>query len=48
MGNDPISTERFKLIIAEVYVTFKTNDSGKVTGFTMDRNGDKTEATRIE
>lgn len=44
----PISTERFKLIIAEVYVTFKTNDSGKVTGFTMDQNGDKTEATRIE
>ena len=44
----PISTERFKLIVAEVYVTFKTNDSGKVTGFTMDQNGDKTEAARIE
>lgn len=43
-----ISFNRFRLEIAEVYVIFKTDDSGSIAALTIEDGGESTEATRIK
>lgn len=42
-----ISSDRFKLTNAAVYVIFRFDDAGSVSGITIDQGGETTEATRI-
>ncbi len=41
------SIERFKVAVVPVYLTFRTDEDGNVTGVTIDQAGEKTEATRV-
>ena len=41
------SMERFKVVVVPVYLTFRTDEAGNVTGLTIDQAGEKTEATRV-
>ncbi len=42
------STERFKVVVVPVYVTFRSDESGDVTGLMIDQAGEKIEATRVK
>ena len=42
------SMERFKVVVVPVYLTFRTDEAGNVTGLTIDQAGEKTEATRVK
>ncbi len=41
------SMHRFKVAVVPVYLTFRTDEDGNVTGLTIDQAGEKTEATRV-
>ena len=41
------SMNRFKVAVVPVYLTFHTDESGNVTGLTIDQAGEKIEATRV-
>lgn len=41
------STTRFRVAVVPVFVTFRSDESGNVTGVTIDQGGEKIEATRV-
>ena len=41
------STERFKVVVVPVYVTFTSDEDGNVTGVKIDQAGETTEAIRV-
>ena len=43
----PTSTTRFKVVVVPVYVTFRSDEDGNVTGAMIDQAGETTEATRV-
>lgn len=44
----PTSTTRFKVAVVPVYVTFRSDEDGNVTGVAIDQAGETTEATRVK
>jgi hypothetical protein len=42
----PVSPNRFKLVIADVVVTFFSDDDGSISGFTINQGGETSTATR--
>ncbi|MDE2754086.1 MAG: alpha/beta hydrolase-fold protein [Gemmatimonadota bacterium] len=43
----PTSPTRFKVVVVPVYVTFRSDEDGSVTGVAIDQAGETTEATRV-
>lgn len=43
----PTSPTRFKVVVVPVYVTFRSDEDGNVTGVTIDQAGETTEAIRV-
>ncbi|MCY3679063.1 MAG: tetratricopeptide repeat protein [Gemmatimonadetes bacterium] len=44
----PTSPTRFKVTVVPVYVTFRSDEDGNVTGVAIDQAGETTEATRVK
>ena len=42
------SMHRFKVVVVPVYLTFRTDEAGNVTGLTIDQAGEKIEAIRVK
>ena len=43
----PVSSDRFRLTIAEMYFIFNSDDDGSISSLTFDQGGERTIATRI-